>query len=68
MSTPVTTVLVFLTGTVLGALVKSIFEMAIRARLEALAHRAQKQKRKLKKRRKRLRDQARFAVSANPRR
>lgn len=58
-------VLVFVCGTILGAIVKSIFEMSIRTALEKRAHRQAKQKRKAKKARRRLLDRTRAALKIN---
>jgi uncharacterized membrane protein YciS (DUF1049 family) len=61
-----TTVAVFLVGTIIGAIVKSIFEMSLRSWLERRAKRARKQKRKLKKAKKQLAIRARQAVEIPP--
>ena len=57
-----TTVAVFLVGTIIGAIVKSIFEMSLRSWLERRAKRARKQQRKLKKAKKQLAIRARQSV------
>ena len=57
-----TTIAVFLVGTIIGAIVKSIFEMSLRSWLERRAKRARKQKRKLKKAKKQLAIRARQSV------
>jgi uncharacterized membrane protein YciS (DUF1049 family) len=61
-----TTVAVFLVGTIIGAIVKSVFEMSLRSWLERRAKRARKQKRKLKKAKKQLAIRARQAVEIPP--
>lgn len=61
-----TTIAVFLVGTIIGAIVKSVFEMSLRSWLERRAKRARKQKRKLKKAKKQLAIRARQAVEIPP--
>ncbi len=60
------TVAVFVAGTILGAIVKSIFEMTIRSWLERRAKAARKQKRKAKKAKRKLAARAASSTSINP--